>query len=159
MDTSSARGDLVPTRGAGSGDFLEPVPEQEQGARGGRGRIRRGRDRRRGHRAELLASGSSDPGCKAYSGSALTTYNETIDDLNAQASQSVLSADMSTATTDLNAAISPAKSDSVKSAWNGLLTQLNKVKTDVKSGTGPYDQGQRPERRLNHGRPRLLTTA
>ena len=108
---------------------------------------------------KLLTGGSSDPGCKAYSGSALTAYNKTIDDLNAQASQSVLSADMSTATTDLTAAISQAKSDSVKSALNGLLTQLNKVKTDVKSGTGPYDQGQRPERRLNHGRPRLLTTA
>jgi hypothetical protein len=86
---------------------------------------------------KLLAGGSSDPGCKAYSGSALTAYNKTIDDLNAQASQSVLSADMSTATTDLNAAISQAKSDSVKSALNGLLTQLNTVKTDVKSGTVP----------------------
>jgi hypothetical protein len=86
---------------------------------------------------KLLASGSSDPGCKAYSSSALTAYNKTIDDLNAQASQSVLSADMSTATTDLTAAISQAKSDSVKSALNGLLTQLNTVKTDVKSGTVP----------------------
>ncbi len=86
---------------------------------------------------KLLAGGSSDPGCKAYSGSALTAYNKTIDDLNAQASQSVLSADMSTASTDLNAAISRAKSDSVKSALNGLLTQLNTVKTDVKSGTVP----------------------
>jgi hypothetical protein len=86
---------------------------------------------------KLLAGGSSDPGCKAYSGSALTAYNKTIDDLNAQASQSVLSADMSTATTDLTAAISAAKSDSVKSALNGLLTQLNTVKTDVKSGTVP----------------------
>ena len=87
--------------------------------------------------APKLLGGSSDPGCKAYSGSALTAYNKTIDDLNAQASQSVLSADMSTATTDLNAAISQAKSDSVKSALNGLLTQLNTVKTDVKSGTVP----------------------
>jgi hypothetical protein len=86
---------------------------------------------------KLLAGGSSDPGCKAYSGSALTAYNKTIDDLNAQASQSVLSADMSTATTDLTSAISQAKSDSVKSALNGLLTQLNTVKADVKSGTVP----------------------
>jgi hypothetical protein len=86
---------------------------------------------------KLLAGGSSDPGCKAYSSSALAAYTKTIDDLNAQASQSVLSADMSTATTDLNAAISQAKSDSVKSALNGLLTQLNTVKADVKSGTVP----------------------
>ncbi len=86
---------------------------------------------------KLLGGGSSDPGCTAYSGSALTAYNKTIDDLNAQASQSVLSADMSAATTDLNAAISQAKSASVKSALNGLLTQLNTVKTDVKSGSVP----------------------
>jgi hypothetical protein len=87
---------------------------------------------------KLLAGGSSsDPGCTAYSGSTLTAYNKTIDDLNAQASQSVLSADMSTAITDLNGAISQAKSDSVKSALNGLLTQLNAVKTDVQSGSVP----------------------
>src|SRR5580700_3205029 len=86
---------------------------------------------------KLLGGGSSDPGCTAYSGSALTAYNKTIDDLNAQASQSVLSADMSAATTDLNGAISQAKGASVKSALNGLLTQLNTVKTDVKSGSVP----------------------
>src|SRR6202042_1845753 len=39
--------------------------------------------------------GPSDPGCKAYAGPALTAYNKTIHDLNAQAPQSVLSADMS----------------------------------------------------------------
>ena len=44
---------------------------------------------------------------------------------------------MSTTITDLNTAISQAQSDSVKSALNGLLTQLKTVKTDVKSGTVP----------------------
>jgi hypothetical protein len=87
--------------------------------------------------APKLLSGSSDPGCKAYSGSALTAYNKTIDDLNAQASQSVLSADMSAATTDLSAAISQAQSATVKSALSGLLAQLNAVKTDVQSGSVP----------------------
>jgi hypothetical protein len=87
--------------------------------------------------APKLLAGSSDPGCKAYSGSALTAYNKTIDDLNAQASQSVLSADMSAATTDLNDAISQAQSASVKSSLNGLLTQLDSVKTDVRSGSVP----------------------
>jgi hypothetical protein len=87
--------------------------------------------------APKLLAGSSDPGCKSYSGSALTAYNKTIDDLNAQASQSVLSADMSAAITDLNAAISQAKSASVSSALNGLLTQLNTVKTDVQAGSVP----------------------
>jgi hypothetical protein len=80
---------------------------------------------------------SSDPGCKAYSGTAITAYNKTIDDLNAQASQSVLSADMSTAITDLSSAIGQAQSTSVKSALNGLLVQLKTVQADVKSGSVP----------------------
>jgi hypothetical protein len=86
---------------------------------------------------KLLHSGSSDPGCKAYSGTALSAYNKTIDDLNAQASQSVLSGDMSTAITSLNSAISQAQSATVKSALNGLLTQLQSVNTAVKSGSVP----------------------
>jgi hypothetical protein len=86
---------------------------------------------------KLLHGGSSDPGCKAYSGTALTAYNKTIDDLNAQASQSVLTADMSAAITSLNSAITQAQSASVKSALNGLLTQLKSVDTDVKSGSVP----------------------
>jgi uncharacterized protein involved in exopolysaccharide biosynthesis len=79
----------------------------------------------------------SDPGCKAYSGSAITAYNKTIDDLNAQASQSVLSADMSAAITDMTNAIGQAQSASVKSALNGLLTQLKTVQSDVRSGSVP----------------------
>jgi hypothetical protein len=80
---------------------------------------------------------SSDPGCKAYSGTAITAYNKTIDDLNAQASQSVLSADMSAAITDLTSTIGQAQSASVKSALNGLLVQLKTVQSDVKSGSVP----------------------
>src|SRR5262249_26769090 len=79
----------------------------------------------------------SEPGCTAYSGTALTAYNKTIDDLNAQASQAVLTADMSAAITDLTSAISQAKADSVKTALNGLLTQLKTVQTDIKSGSVP----------------------
>ncbi len=86
---------------------------------------------------KLLGGGSSDPGCKSYSGSALTAYNKTIDDLNAQASQSVLSADMSATITDLNSAISQAQGSAVKSSLNGLLTELNSVQADVKSGSVP----------------------
>ena len=87
--------------------------------------------------APRLLAGSSDPGCKAYSGPALTAYNKTIDDLNAQASQSVLTTDMSTAITDLNSAISQAQAAPVKSALNVLLTQLKAVQTDIKSGSVP----------------------
>ncbi len=79
----------------------------------------------------------SDPGCKSYSGTAITAYNKTIDDLNVQASQSVLSADMSAAITDLTSASGQAQSAPVKSALNGLLTQLKSVQSDVKSGSVP----------------------
>lgn len=82
-------------------------------------------------------SGSADPGCKAYSGTALTAYNKTIGDMNAQASQSVLSADLATATTELTSAAGQAKSASVKSALTGLVTELQTVKADVQSGTVP----------------------
>lgn len=81
--------------------------------------------------------GPSDPGCKSYSGTAITAYDKTIDDLNAQASQSVLTTDMSTAITDLNTAIAQAQAAPVKSALNGLLTQLKAVQADVKSGSVP----------------------
>jgi hypothetical protein len=87
--------------------------------------------------APKLLGGSSDPGCKAYSGTALTAYNKTIGDLNGQASQSVLTADMSASITGLTNAISQAQSASVKSALDGLLTQLKSVQADVKSGTVP----------------------
>jgi len=80
---------------------------------------------------------SSDPGCKAYSGTAITAYNKTIDDLNAQASQSVLTTDMTATIADLTDAVGQAKSDSVKSALTGLLTQLKTVQSDVKSGSVP----------------------
>jgi hypothetical protein len=80
---------------------------------------------------------SSDPGCKSYSGTAITAYNKTIDDLNAQASQSALTADMSAAVTDLTSAVGQAQSASVKSALNGLLGQLKSVQSDVKSGSVP----------------------
>jgi len=87
--------------------------------------------------APKLLGGSSDPGCAAYSGTALTAYNKTIDDLNAQASQSVLSADMSTTITELTSAIAQAKSTSVKSALNGLLTELKDVQAGVQAGSVP----------------------
>lgn len=88
---------------------------------------------------KLLNGGgaASDPGCKAYSGTALAAYNKTIDDMNAQASQSVLSADMSAASTDLTSAIDQAQSAAVKSALTGLLTELQSVKAGVESGSVP----------------------
>jgi hypothetical protein len=87
---------------------------------------------------KMLGGGaSSDPGCKAYSSTALPTYNKAINDLNAQKSQSVLSADLSTATTELTSAIGQAKSASVKSALTGLRTELDAVKKGVQAGSVP----------------------
>ena len=81
--------------------------------------------------------GPSDPGCKAYTGTALAAYNQTISDLNAQASQAKLTNDMSTAIVDLQTAAAQAQSASVKSALDGLLAEMNTVRTDVGKGSVP----------------------
>ncbi|MGH3278898.1 MAG: hypothetical protein ACRDNW_07155 [Trebonia sp.] len=83
----------------------------------------------------LLGGGSTDPGCTAYSGATLTAYNKAITDLNAQASQSVLSTDMSAAITGLTNAVGQSKSASVKSALSGLLTEVQAVNTGIRSGS------------------------
>ena len=81
--------------------------------------------------------GPSDPGCKAYAGPALTAYNKTINDLNAQTPESRLSADMSAAVSQLTQAIAEAHGPAVKSALNGLLSELRTVQTDVAAGSVP----------------------
>jgi hypothetical protein len=81
----------------------------------------------------------SDPGCQAYAGPALTAYNKTINDLNAQASQATLAADMSASVSSLQTAIGKAHAASVKTALNGLLTELKSVQADVGSGSVPTD--------------------
>ena len=81
--------------------------------------------------------GPSDPGCKSYTGTALTAYNNTIDDLNVQASQAKLTTDMNTAIAELQTAAGQAQSASAKTALNGLLTELTAVRTDVQSGSVP----------------------
>jgi len=81
--------------------------------------------------------GPSDPGCKAYAGPALTAYDRTIHDMNHQAAQSQLSADMSAAMTELTQAAAQAQGSAVKSALNGLLTELKAVQGDVAAGSVP----------------------
>jgi hypothetical protein len=81
--------------------------------------------------------GPTDPGCKEYSGPAITAYNKTINDLNAQASQATLTADMTVAISSLNTAISKAHSTTVKAALTGLLTDLKGVQADVSKGSVP----------------------
>jgi hypothetical protein len=80
---------------------------------------------------------TSDPGCTAYAGPALTAYNKTIGDLNAQATQSRLSADMSAAVSQLTQAVAAAHEPAVKSALNGLLSELKTVQADVAADTVP----------------------
>ncbi len=79
--------------------------------------------------------GPSDPGCKAYANTALGAYNKTIDDLNAQASQATLDADMTAAITDLTSASAQAQSPSAKSALAALLAEFKVVRTDVAAGS------------------------
>jgi hypothetical protein len=81
--------------------------------------------------------GSTDPGCKAYSGTTLTAYNKTIGDLNKQSSQAELRQDMTTTINDLTQAVGQANRASVKSALNGLLTELKTVQADIDSGSVP----------------------
>jgi hypothetical protein len=81
--------------------------------------------------------GPSDPGCKAYTSTALAAYNKTIDDLNAQASQTALDADMTTAITDLTTASAQAQSASAKSALSALLAEFKVVRADVTAGSVP----------------------
>jgi hypothetical protein len=81
--------------------------------------------------------GPSDPGCKAYTGTALSAYNETIGDLNAQASQAKLTTDMSTAISELTAAAGQAQSASVKAALDNLLAELTTVRADAQNGSVP----------------------
>jgi hypothetical protein len=79
----------------------------------------------------------SDPGCTSYSADALPAYNRAIDDLNSQASQATLTGDLSTAVTQLTAAVNQAQSTSVKTALQGLLADLTQVQADVHKGSVP----------------------
>jgi hypothetical protein len=79
----------------------------------------------------------TDPGCTAYTSSALPAYNHAISDLNAQASQATLEGDLTTAVGQLTTATGQASGAEVKTALQGLLTQLKQVQADVKKGTVP----------------------
>ncbi len=81
--------------------------------------------------------GPSDPGCKVYANTALNAYNKTIDDLNAQASQATLSADMTAAIGDLTTASAQAQSASAKAALSALLAEFKVVRADVAAGSVP----------------------
>jgi hypothetical protein len=79
----------------------------------------------------------SDPGCTAYTSSALPAYNHAISDLNAQASQATLKTDLTAAIGQLTTASGQASGAQVKSALQSLLTQLKEVQSDVKNGAVP----------------------
>jgi hypothetical protein len=79
----------------------------------------------------------TDPGCSAYTTSALPTYNQTITDLNAQASQATLASDLTTTIAQLSAAAGQAQGAAVKSALQGMLTQLTQVQADTQKGSVP----------------------
>ncbi|HEX3963434.1 MAG TPA: hypothetical protein VHZ03_43500 [Trebonia sp.] len=79
----------------------------------------------------------TDPGCTAYTTSALPAYNQTITDLNAQASQATLASDLTTAIAQLSSATGQAQGATAKSALQGLLTQLTQVQADTQKGSVP----------------------
>ena len=80
---------------------------------------------------------SSDPGCQAYSSTALPAYNNAVKVLNSQASEAKVSGETSTAVTDLTSAAQQAKSASVRSALGTMLTQLKTVQAGVAAGSVP----------------------
>jgi len=84
-----------------------------------------------------LFKGSTDPGCTAYTSTALSAYNQAIGDLNDRATQARLTSDMPPAISDLTAAADQAKSASVRSALDGLLAELKTVSGDVSKGSVP----------------------
>ncbi len=79
----------------------------------------------------------TDPGCTAYTTTALPAYNQTISDLNAQASQATLSSDLTSAIAQLSSAAGQAQGATAKSALQGLLSQLTRVQADVQKGSVP----------------------
>jgi len=81
--------------------------------------------------------GSSDPGCKAYTGTALPAYNKAIEDLNGHASQGALSAELAQAVSSLQAAVGTAQGATAKAALGVLLADLKAVQADVRSGSVP----------------------
>lgn len=86
---------------------------------------------------KLSGGGSSDPGCTAYAGATLTAYDKVIGGLNAHASRTSLESDIAATTTDLTAAASQAKQQTVHSAMEALLTQLGTLKVNVEADSVP----------------------
>lgn len=80
---------------------------------------------------------TGDPGCAAYTGTALVSYNEAISDLNAQAAQATQARDAAAAITSLKNAAARARSATVKSALRRLLTELTRVAADSRKGSVP----------------------
>jgi hypothetical protein len=80
---------------------------------------------------------SPDPGCKAYTGTALPSYNQAINDLNTKAPQAKLTSDLTASIGGLKAAADQARSATAKTALNGLLTQLTSVRVDMRKGSVP----------------------
>lgn len=84
-----------------------------------------------------LRGTKDDPGCKAYTATALPAYNQTVTDLNSQAHQAKLTADLTTAIDDLTSAAGQAQSATVRSSLTGLRSELTTVRQDVKKGYIP----------------------
>jgi hypothetical protein len=147
-------------RPAGQPAPRRPAPEPDgpdMGPAAPAGRRHEAPERKRGRKAPVLIGAGAvvvvlgigaavtaprflhhtDAGCAAYSTSALPAYNKTITDLNAQASQATLGSDLTTAIAQLSAAAGQAQGAAVKSALQGLLTQLTQVQTDVQKGSVP----------------------
>jgi hypothetical protein len=80
---------------------------------------------------------ATDPGCSDFKGTALTSYNQLINDLNKQAPSVTLNSDIQAAVSKLTTAAGDAKNAGARSALNSLIANLGTVRTDVGKGSVP----------------------
>jgi predicted PurR-regulated permease PerM len=80
---------------------------------------------------------ASDPGCTYFKGTALSTYNSMVGDLNSGATQSTLSGEVTTTISQLTTAENDAQNSSVRSSLATLIGELGVVQKDVAGGSVP----------------------
>jgi len=77
---------------------------------------------------------AADPGCTAYKGAALTAYNRVISDFSGSHAAPNLTADVSRATSELEAAADRSRDPAAARALSGLSQDLRMVLGELHSG-------------------------
>jgi hypothetical protein len=80
---------------------------------------------------------AADPGCTAFKESALTHYNEAIEDFGNRTSSAKTAADLTSAINYLRSAATKSKNAESRRALNKLAAQLTTARADENSGHIP----------------------